>query len=175
MHCRTRRGNKNMPVPILEQIMAGSVCIAHFRSWPFKSNCAKSPLDKAWCGFWFLSYFLLMNSTCFVWPKDESKGRVQRTSTKDFFLRVLSCPFSIIMCSVLGSWKSNGLLCMEVLRTRFSGQSTGQVCKSPPDKFANARSSKQSMGRVRAQRTMSWSFVRLFMRFGFLCGFSPSQ
>ena len=47
MHCRTRRGKTNMPVPILEQIMACSVCIAHFRSWPFKSNCAKSPLDKA--------------------------------------------------------------------------------------------------------------------------------
>ena len=31
MHCRICRG-KNMPVPILEQIMAGSACIAHFRS-----------------------------------------------------------------------------------------------------------------------------------------------
>ena len=58
---------------------------------------------------------------------------------------------------------------MEVLRTRFSGQSTGQVCKSPPDKFANARSSNRAEGRVRGQRTMSWSFVRLLMRFGFLC------
>ena len=36
-------GATNMPVPILEQIMTGSVCIAHFRSWPFKSSCANSP------------------------------------------------------------------------------------------------------------------------------------
>ena len=123
-----------------------------FRLWPFKSNCAKSPLDKAWCGFWFPPYFILFDST-FLFD--------QRTSPKDLFLRVLSCPLKIIMCSVLGSWKSNGLSCLEVLWTRFSGQSTRQVCKSGPQNRAE--------GRVRGQRIMSWSFVWLFMRFGFLC------
>ena len=46
MHCRTRRGKTNTPVPILDQHMAGSVCIVHVRSWPFKSNCAKKSFGQ---------------------------------------------------------------------------------------------------------------------------------
>ena len=107
-----------------------------FRSWHFKPDCAKSLLDKTWCGF----DFRVISS--YSWRFFFSE---QRTSPKDLLIRVLPCPLKSIKCSISGSWKSNGLWGMKLIRTKFSGQSTGQVCKGSPDKLANAMFSNEQM------------------------------
>ena len=132
-------GNENMPVPILGQIMAGSVCIAHFRSWPFKSNCAKSPLDKAWCGFRFPSYVLLINSTiCFdqrTSPKDESKGRVQS-------ILLFECCLACLKPLFVQSWGLESPT--DFCAWKFSGPGSADTA---PDKFAKVhRTSLQMPG-----------------------------
>ena len=115
-----------------------------FRSWHFKPDCANSPFGQGLVWLWFPCYLFLFMAPLFFRPRDESKGRVQRTCLLECCLARLNS------LSVRSRGRESPT---DFGALRFSGLSSAD---NPPDKFAKVhRTSLQMPGSQKSRCSFS--------------------